>query len=386
MSGSLLTLFTLSCLVCRSQESGHPLLQLKNISQVGILVAFSVLCRPVLCQHSSPLYFDHLTIDHGLSHNTVFDLLQDQHGYIWIATQNGLNKYNCYTFEVYLANNRQQEYKGFLGKIITALHEDEAGNLWVGTKKFGLNVRWNGSDQFMNLHQAGAFTDIEAFEISSIANDQVGNIWITTVGGGVLSYNRETGQSRHYNQANSGLGSDLAFDVLADNNGFIWVATAGTGLNILQRNGQFAPSHEFGLGEPSMAGYRKKMLLDGNNIWLGTEGTGLYRINTQSLEFVHFNQETGGNAIHSSAVTDILRGEDGLVYIATDGGGLHVYDEELEEIDRYTYQVEESMALNSNALFRSIPSAYVRRLHSNISGIRKQRNRTWEYVMTLSVE
>jgi ligand-binding sensor domain-containing protein len=53
---------------------------------------------------SSSLYFDHLYINNGLSHNTIFSLLQDQHGYIWIGTQNGLSKYDGYSFEVYQSN------------------------------------------------------------------------------------------------------------------------------------------------------------------------------------------------------------------------------------------------------------------------------------------
>ena len=48
-----------------------------------------------------PLHFDHLTINEGLSNNTVYFMIQDRYGYIWIGTQNGLNKYDGYSFKNY---------------------------------------------------------------------------------------------------------------------------------------------------------------------------------------------------------------------------------------------------------------------------------------------
>ena len=87
------------------------------------------------------LYFDHLTISDGLSHNTIYCIIQDQAGYIWIGTQDGLNKYDGYSFEVYRSYDLANNSTGFIGKNISSLFEDTKGNLWVGTKKRGINFK-----------------------------------------------------------------------------------------------------------------------------------------------------------------------------------------------------------------------------------------------------
>lgn len=141
---------------------------------------------------TSLMYFDHLTIQDGLSHNTIHCLLQDQYGYIWIGTQNGLNKYDGYNFEVYRSNEESEPSYEFVGKIISALYEDRAGNLWVGTRKHGINLRRNLQDTFSNLQSDSAFAAIERHEIANFFEDKAGNIWVSSIGGGLLKYNLNT--------------------------------------------------------------------------------------------------------------------------------------------------------------------------------------------------
>lgn len=300
---------------------------------------------------ASPLYFDHLTIQEGLSHNTVYCLLQDRNGYIWIGTQNGLNKYNGYSFEVYRSNEQQNETDEFIGKNISALFEDSNGNLWVGTRKYGINFKKKSSDKFINLQSDLAFSSIKGYEISSFMEDKAGNIWITTVGAGVLRYNLETTTSQLYNSKNSGLSSNVAFDVVEDKYGTIWVGTAGGGLNYLKNKDQFALSHQMLPNHPNMSGYRKKLFLDDEYLWIGTEGTGLYQMNLKDRSYNHFAPGNGKRAINSNVVRDMYKAKDGSLFIATDGEGLNIYDAATGEITNYTYQVAEKTALNSNALF-----------------------------------
>ncbi|MCB9351419.1 MAG: two component regulator propeller domain protein [Lewinellaceae bacterium] len=300
---------------------------------------------------NAPMYFDHLTIQDGLSHNTVYCILQDRYGYIWMGTQNGLNKYDGYSFEVYGSNGYQNDKAGFLGKNISALREDRKGNLWVGTRKHGVNFLDRSSDRFVNFQSDPAFETIKGYEISSFWEDKDGNIWITTVGGGVMKYSPSAGVSQVFTTENSGLSSNVAFDIVEDKYGLIWVAAAGGGLNYLQKNGRFALSHQMLPDNPNMSGYRKKMLLDDAYLWIGTEGTGLYKMNLKDRSYIHFAPASGQRAISSDVVRDLYKTKYGKLFIATDGGGLNIYDTATEEMSVYTYQVEEETALNSNALF-----------------------------------
>ena len=292
---------------------------------------------------------DHLTISDGLPHNTVFCVLQDSDGYIWVGTQNGLAKYDGYTFEIYVSKAKGIDNQEFKGRKISEIYEDKAGNLWVGTEREGLNVRKSGKDYFENLHGNTAFSEIKEYEITSISEDEEANILIGTLGGGVIKYNPANSQSQHFTAENSGLSDDRVFDVKMDNYGKMWVAAAGPGLNYLQANGKFTLSHDLLPNRDNMSGYRKKILVEDAYIWLTVEGGGLYRIDTQTLDYRRFSADTGENSLSSNAVLDVLRGDDGLIYIALDGDGMNIYDEKNDKMSVYNSGGGRN-TLNSKAL------------------------------------
>lgn len=295
-----------------------------------------------------PIHFDHLTINEGLSHNTVYCLLQDQYGYIWIGTQNGLNKYDGYTFETYRSSQDNSGKFGFKGKNISSLLEDSKGNLWVGTRKQGLNVRENLSEQFINLQTDAAFLAIKGADISALMEDKTGNIWISTVEKGILKYNPTTKTSQHYTSKNTGLSNDLVFDMVQDKYGTIWVGAAGFGVNYLQENGQFSTALP---DNPNINGYRKRLFLDDEDLWIATEGTGLFRLNITSKVVQHFVQGESEYHLNSNVIRDIQKGANGKLYIATDGSGLNVLNTQSLKISKYNYNTSEFTALNSNALY-----------------------------------
>lgn len=298
------------------------------------------------------MHFDQLTINDGLSHNTVFCLLQDQYGYIWMGTQNGLNQYDGYHFKVYHSDNSQPFNEGFKGKIITALFEDSSGNLWVGTRKNGINFKANLNDRFVNLSSREEFKVLSGMEISSFFEDKAGNIWITSIGGGILKYNPKTKASRQFTYENAGLANNIAFDVAEDASGNLWVGTSGQGLNYMPRGSdRFLLSNVDIPGDSNMDGYRKVFHMESDRLWIGIEGAGLYRMDIRTRHYTHFPVGTGPDQISSILVRDIIRVRDGRLFIATDGGGLNIYDDDTGEIQKYNYQIGESGALNSNALF-----------------------------------
>ncbi len=297
------------------------------------------------------LFFDHFTISDGLSHNTVHCLLQDHHGYFWIGTQYGLNKYDGYSCAVVFSVEERNGEEGLSGKKITALMEDKDGNLWVGTGKGGMYYKSAGTDHFMCLNEDSLFADLVGFEITSIYEDRAKHIWVTTIGNGVFELDRATAERWHYREEKNGLSNNLVFDIVEDQYNTIWVAAAGGGLNILGKDRRFELSHEMLPNSWNLSGYRKKLYLDGNDLWVGTEGTGLYRVDIRDKSYEHFSVETEGNALSSNVVRDIVKAADGRIFIATDGGGLNVYDLSTGQIHVYSYKEADKEGLNSKALY-----------------------------------
>lgn len=314
---------------------------------IGILSLISSAPTVYSQEHHEVMHFDQITIQDKLSHNTVRCLLQDRAGYIWIGTQNGLNKYDGYTFKVF----RTDPETGFVGNSITALLEDSEGNLWIGTAREGVNLLPASRRKVSNLKQDSAFLPVAGFGISSIREDSQGNIWITTVGGGVLKYSPKTGESQVFTSANSGLSNDLVFDMAEDQQGGIWLATAGLGVNYLESNDTFSLRPVWSPDHGNLGGYRKKLLVDDEHLWIGTEGSGLYRLGIQNGELVHYQEaDEKSPGLNSNGIIDLHKRKNGQILIATDGGGLNILDPETDTISTYVNQPGDPSSLNSNAL------------------------------------
>src|ERR1700732_3831763 len=85
----------------------------------------------------STFKFKNLSTTQGLSINNATCILQDQKGFIWIGTRDGLNKYDGYKFTIY--RNNPEDPASISGNYIWNMIEDKQGNLWIGTVDGGLN-------------------------------------------------------------------------------------------------------------------------------------------------------------------------------------------------------------------------------------------------------
>ncbi len=94
------------------------------------------MARPVLCQQEKA--FESISVAEGLSQGMVFDMLQDEEGFIWVATKSGLNRYDGYGFKIFM-NDPYNEYT-LSSNTLNELFEDSKGRIWAGTENAGVNV------------------------------------------------------------------------------------------------------------------------------------------------------------------------------------------------------------------------------------------------------
>ena len=97
----------------------------------------SALVAVSLSAQERNIRFRRLSIDEGLSQSAVNCILQDRHGFIWIGTEDGLNRYDGYTFTVY--KHDLDDPSSLSDSWIWTLYEDREGTLWIGTRVGGLN-------------------------------------------------------------------------------------------------------------------------------------------------------------------------------------------------------------------------------------------------------
>src|SRR2546422_3328155 len=147
-----------------------------------LLISLVILWAPSLSQ-SQRLRFAHLGIEDGLSNETVTTIIQDDDGFLWFGTEDGLNKYDGYTFTVLKHN--PDESSSISSNTIGALCLDSSGNLWIGTNA-GLDRydRETGLVLHVSKNIAG-LSSLNSHLISDLKFDRSGLLWVASVGGGV---------------------------------------------------------------------------------------------------------------------------------------------------------------------------------------------------------
>jgi signal transduction histidine kinase/DNA-binding response OmpR family regulator/ligand-binding sensor domain-containing protein len=124
-----------------------------------------------------------ITIASGLSQGMVFSMLQDRDGFVWIATKNGLNRYDGYNFKVYYKNPTQPF--SISENTVTALFEDSHGRLWVGTNSQGINLLDRRTQRFYhaNFETTSGLDSTQKTmnpSVSAISESPDGSIWLGT--------------------------------------------------------------------------------------------------------------------------------------------------------------------------------------------------------------
>lgn len=242
-----------------------------------------------------PVRFEHLTVKDGLSQSGIYAILQDSRGFMWFGTDDGLNRYDGYTFTVYRYNleNYNDPYS-ITHSRIRCLYEDSGGFIWVGTYG-GLNKYNPDTGTFIHF-RAGAEDGggLNHNNIFSICEDDDGGIWIGTNGGGLIKLNPGTGKAGNY----LGPRDVNVFSICKDDTGKLWVST-GHGLN------RFDPAT--GQVERIRDPFVRCIYKDSSGfLWLGSDSFGLERLDPVSF------------AISRHAISPAVREEDAIYSICMD--------------------------------------------------------------------
>ena len=262
-----------------------------------------------------------------------------------MGTQRGLVRYDGY--ECRLFGQTQPNSQGFLGKSVHALYEDKKGNLWVGTHTGDLCMRYAKTGKFQYLTDTTTFKALIGKRIQTIFEDNDGKIWIGTLDDGLIIYDPKTKTTTHHNNESSQLSNNAVFAFVQDKSGRIWVATAGEGINYFDTNTN--TFKQLYADVPNINGYQKTLLLDSkDNLWIGSDGTGLYELSLMNYHFRHFDAQNGLNA---DAIMGLAMTKDNQLLIATDGGGLNVFNSETDTFNAYKDNNTTKGSLNTNALY-----------------------------------
>ncbi len=163
--------------------------------------------------------------EQGLSQISVSSIIQDSHGFLWIGTQDGLNRFDGYGFNIY--RHQPSDPSSLSGSNIHSVIEDKKGNIWVGTKS-GLNKLDRKTNSFkVYRHEPGNLYSISDDNIHFLYEDRAGTIWLKT-NRGIDKYDSMTGTFTQYlhfvDDSNYDTGSGYNH-IYEDNKERLWVGS-----------------------------------------------------------------------------------------------------------------------------------------------------------------
>jgi len=168
--------------------------------------------------------FHHLTVEDGLSNNVVNTVIQDQVGFMWFATEDGLNRYDGYGFKIF--RHDPENSNSISDNSIWALSEDRQGNIWIGTKAGVLDKYDPETEKFTHWEIKSDLTKENS--ITAIYEDRKGNFWIGSYKEGLYKLNPVTDKIDHW-VANSdeekSLSHNYIRDITEDVNGNLIIGT-----------------------------------------------------------------------------------------------------------------------------------------------------------------
>lgn len=244
-----------------------------------------------------------LTSKDGLADSRILCLAEIREGGLWVGTRNGFSRLRNGEIESY----RPQE--GLSQSTVYSMFEDIEGSLWVGTK--------NGLNQFFSA-RALPYTMNEGLpsnDTGPILQDKRGNIWIGTLGAGLARFE---GKRFEVTTSKQGLASNTIHSLAEDRDGALWVGTT-SGINRL-REGKVDATYSTERGLPS-ANIRALFFDHAGTLWAGTE-KGLATFSGGS-----FSSPKNLPAELKGSIAAINEDRDGRVYVATEHDGLFVYQD-----------------------------------------------------------
>lgn len=272
--------------------------------------------------HSQIPSIDLFTIEDGLSQTSVNCFIQDRKGFLWIGTQDGLNKYDGYTFRIY--RNNPADTNSLSNNFINCIYEDTEGNIWVGTN-YGLNKYNIYSEEFTRYyHQAGNTNSLKEDEIYDIYEDKSGYVWIKTENY-LTRLNPRSNKFRHYEHYNdvfNFLSVNAKFSIFEDHKGQLWVGTKD-GLNYFDCKLEIFKRYKYDPKDNSTLSNNKVKIIfedSDQNLWIGTE-RGLNRFNWETETFQRYYYEYGNpKSLSNDIINDIYEDNENNLWIATELG------------------------------------------------------------------
>ena len=292
------------------------------------------------CQNIS---FKHITVEDGLSQNTVTSIHQDSLGYLWFSTRNGLSRYDGYDIKVF--ESKKNDSLTLSGNSINCLANGERGNFWIGTTR-GLSEWIHTQGHFNRMDRYFENDSLKGiYDIGNIFTDSKGGVWLLAESKGFhVFYKMKTEKLFKKKLSLKNLpGQNGGFygQIKEDPAGNIWIGTSRRGLWMWnKKSNEFVPVLiEINGHSPITA-----LLFDSRgDFWVGTL-TGLFK---RKAGDNHFKKVNG---LNNTIIRCLYLDKKERLWVGTDSGGLNLYDEKNQQFIYYDHDESNGSSLLHNSI------------------------------------
>jgi ligand-binding sensor domain-containing protein len=311
----------------------------------------SVVTLPVVA--GSDIRFEHLSTEKGLSQSVVDHILQDDQGFMWFGTEDGLNRYDGYEFKVYRHGMRNS---GLSGASVTALFKDRSGTIRVGEDQF-LDRFDPVTEKITRYRSNPTNPNSLSGRVYGITQGRNGEMWLAT-SNGLVRLDPERGIFNHYrhdpNDPGSLDGKGTMQDIRSvgvDKTGTLWVQTSA-GINSFdERTGQATRYPQLRNRDEYQV---QRVYQDrSGRLWVHSrEGSGFGTFDPETGTLVRYTFKTSERGTPTAdRVTAVLEDQYGVFWFGTGGSGLLKWDPRHLTVRRYRNDPSDPESLSNNFVF-----------------------------------
>ncbi|MBS0421345.1 MAG: diguanylate cyclase [Proteobacteria bacterium] len=268
----------------------------------------------------APMRFENFGLDAGLSELAVNAIAQDSSGFLWVGTEDGLDRYDGYRFVHFTHDSTSPQ--SVPENFIADLCFDASGNLWIATEGGGVAVRYAGHNAFRSL--TTLVQPDEALKLENarvIRADRAGVVWIGTRDQGLAIFDRRTGSMYRYSHEAAtprGRGADAISSLAESRDGGMWIGSE-SGVERLLSTGLSGTGAFRIARQVKVAGVRSLLEDRSGTLWIGTEH-GLSRLRAGSIVAEPVGLREPGSAAIDAVVETLFEDRAQRLWIGTDQG------------------------------------------------------------------
>ncbi len=284
---------------------------------IVLIFLFGVVSHSISQRH---IRFENYTINNGLSQSSVNAILQDEKGFIWLATQDGLNRFDGYEFKIFKSNSSQTNTLS--NNYIQSMCDDKSGNLWLGTDGGGINIFNKATEKVQRLNLGANFRFVYALCVSG------NTMYAGSDNGGVAAIDLKTKKHKIVFDENK-LGTNFIQSLFVQDNRYLWIGTGDNGLIVADLKSSdtytFKPGQNFNNPLASDIIWSITRNQEGD-IWVATNA-GLYKIwgpfgNFKFDRLTHNPIDKG--SISSNSVRTVYIAQNNTIFVGTSGEGFSI--------------------------------------------------------------